>query len=428
MPPSKSELWTQLLNIIKLVNENYNYASVNTPNFITMQETIVTLLKGNHTSSTVSALNSLRNSLLSLVANNSVLTPVILELARIGYSSKSTSYAQAIIDIFNGMVSGSETIASRAWTNGSITAGGSNVGTGTVYRLDKDYNNQIIETGILAGGTVKLEAIRDKNNGGVAGSETFDIYYTGTPPTDALELGSALNNKLQIVATSSEAGKLTNPSFETYVTSPALAYTGWTMSDITKFAPETSIYFKAPYGVSAGASLEFTDNASITQYITDATSRFVTELPVVLILRYRRKTSCDGALTLRLGSQTVAVADLTTKTDATWFDLVIGIGDNKGWYSVFKEDSVQKGVRIAITLSGRSTGTLLIDNIILAQPTQFDGKYYIITPGQTDFIYSDYFTFADTVANTGKTQTALSRLLNIYLPHTGGGSPTYADI
>jgi hypothetical protein len=427
MPPSKSELWSQLLNIIKLVNENYNYASVNTPNFITLQETIITLLKGNHTSATVSALNSIRGSLISIVANNSILTPVILELARIGYNSKATSYNQAIIDIFDGMIAGLETIKNRAWTNGTVTVGGSNVGTGTVYRLDKDYNNQIIETGIMAGGTIKLETIRDKNNGGVAGAETFDIYYTGTPPTDALELGSALNNKVNILVMPSESGKLTNASFETYTTSPALAFTGWTLSDATKFATNTSIYFKAPYGVSTGTSLEFTDNANVVQYITDAASRFNLELPVFLILRYRRKTSCDGDLTLRLGSQTVSVADLTTKTDATWFDLILGTGDNKGWYRTFKEDSIQKGVRIQVTLASRTTGSLLIDNIILAQPQTFDGKYYLITPGQTDFLYSDYFNFADTVANTGTTQTGLSRLLNIYLPHTSG-VPTYADI
>jgi len=69
---------------------------------------------------------------------------------------------------------------------------------------------------------------------------------------------------------------------------------------------------------------------------------------------------------------------------------------------------------------------LLVDEIILAQPAKFDGKYYLLTSGRTDFLKGDYFRFTDTVVNTGRIQYIISRLFGKYLPHTAA-APTYAD-
>ena len=428
MPATKSELWTQLRNTIKITDEALKFGISNTPNFITLLDTLTQLLEGLHVPSTVQALNSVQSSLSSIVANSSILTPLIIEVARIGYGSNASNINQALQDIFDGMTAASETVTSRGWTYGSMTAGVSNVGTGILYRLVKDKNNSDIEAGSLVGGIVRAEVQNDKNTGATEGAESTLIKGYGVPATDALNLGTAPSGSVIMTATRSESGKLSNSSFETYTGSGAtLAFTGWTTTTPASSAANTSIYFRKNPGTTTGTSIEFTDNNDITQWIANASSVLNAALPTFLIVRYRRKNSCDGALTIRLGSKTESVADLTTKTDATWYDLVLGVTDSDGWYDNFKEDNVGLGFRVNVTLASRTTGELLIDNVILAQPTLYDGKYYLLTAGATDFLKGDYWTFTDAVLNTGRIQTTMSRLFNVHLPHTAVGA-TYTDI
>jgi len=428
MPATKSELWAQLRNAVKIPDEVFKFGTINATNFVTLLDTLTQLAEGLHVPQTVSAFNNMKNNLASIVSNSSVLSPLVIELAQIGYNSNATGIAQALTDIFNGMTAASETVTSRAWTYGGIFTGAANVGTGTVYRLYKDKNNTNIEAGSYVGGITFVEVQTDKNTGATDGLERAIIRGLGVPPTDALGLGTAPGGTVNINATRSESGKLSNSSFETYTgTGATLAFTGWTTTTPADSAANTTTYYRKNPGTTTGTSIEFTDNNAVVQWISSATSRFDLNLPVFLIVRYRRETNCDGALTIRLGSKTEAVADLTSVTNATWYDLILGVTDSDGWYDNFKEDNSGLGVRIAITLASRTTGTLLIDNVILAQPTLFDGKYYLLTAGQTDFLKGDYWTFTDTVLNTGRIQTTMSRLFGVHLPHAAAGA-TYTDI
>ena len=428
MPASKSELWAQLRNAIKIPDEVFKFGISNTPKFVVLLDTLTQLLEGLHVPQTIGAFNTMKSSLAAVVSNSNVLAPLVIELAQIGYGSTATGVTQALTDIFNGMSSASETVTSRGWTYGSIFTGVSNAGTGTCYRLLHDKNNLQIEAGSLVGGITLVKVINDKNTGATEGAERVTISGYGVPATDALSLGTAPAGLTTVSATKSESGKLSNSSFETYTGSGAtLAFTGWTTTTPASSAANTSIYYRKNPGLTTGTSVEFTDNNTITQWISNASSRFDVSLPVFLIVRYRRKNNCDGSLTIRLGSKTAAVADLTVKADATWYDLVLGVTNSDGWYDNFKEDNLGLGVRIAATLASRTTGELLIDNIILAQPALFDGKYYLVTAGQTDFLKEDYWTFTDVVLNTGRIQTTVARLFGIHLPHTAIGA-TYTDI
>lgn len=425
MGASKAELWTQLSEAIKISDELLKFGNANTPNFVSMLDTLTQAFEGNHVAATASALNSFRGSLVSLVNQTGHLTPLILELAKVGYSSKAKDVQAALNDIFDGMYSLSETVKNRSWTYGTVAIGGSNVGTGILYRLVYDEIAELIEAGL--GGNLKAQITVDKNTGASAGSEICYLHGDGIPPTDVLEPGSVPGTFVNLVATQNEDGQLNNSSFESYTgTGATLAFDSWTLGDATKALANTSIIFRPAPGLTTGTSLELTDNNTATQYILDAAKSSIDlTKPVFLIVRYRRKTSCDGTLTISLGSKTNAVT-LSTKTDATWYDLAVGDADEKGWYDNFKEDSSSKGFRVILTLSGRTTGSLLIDNVILAQPTQYDGKWYLLTAGQTDFLNGDYWTYTDSVANTGRIQFTLNRLFGKYLPHTSG-TPTYPD-
>lgn len=423
---SKAELWSQLSYVVKILDEIFKFGVANTPNFLTMQDTLTQALEGSHVPNTTASVNQLRSTLSGMAGSPSALNSIILELAKVGYNSRATGVNAALEDIWTGMVAASETVKSRAWTYGAATPYASNVGTGILYRLTKEDNDNIIEVGAYSGGVVKLLINKDKNNGATSGTESGIIFGVGQMSVDSLEVGTAPNGSTAFSAIRPQDGKLTNPSFTTYSgTGATLAFTGWTLTDATKAAVNLTTYFREEPSSAASVALEFTDNNSIVQYLDDSASKITdSSIPVFLIVRYRRLTSCDGTLTIGLGSQTEAVT-LSTVADDTWLDLAIAL-DKKTYYENFKENPTGKGAGIKATLASRTTGTLLLDDIILASPRQFDGKWYLVTSGQTDFMAGDYFTCTDSVTNTGRIQTTLARLLNFSLPHTDG-TPTYAD-
>ena len=427
MAPTKTELWDQLAKALDIIDTTYKYFSgdgATVPNLLADIITLQDVFEGNHIGQTQQQLDSIRSSAGSMVLQGaSLLTPVILELAKIGYSSIATSVSAALDDIAAGMDAAGETIKYRNFSFGAIVPDGGNTGDGTVYRVTKDKYNNDIEHAAANAGITRVKITSDKQTGRSSGTEQGLIYGYGQVSEDAVEQGTCPDDSAIIIAKRAHDGKLTNPSFDTYSGSGgSFAVNGWSLSAPANFQADTTNYFRATPGSSTGVSLEFLGNGDIEQILADQGITLDASKPTFLIVRYYRKT-VDGSLTIELGSKTEQVADLTTKADTTWHDLTLGIGaTDKGWYENWMED----GANVKVTLAGRTTGTLLVDEIILAQPQLFDGKWYLMTAGETDYLKDDFFSFTDTVVNTGRIQYILSRLFSKYLPHTSG-VPTYAD-
>ena len=81
---TKSELWTQLANAIKILDETLKFGNANATNFLSLVDTLTQMLEGNHASATLQALLSFRSSLSSLVVSQNIITALILELAKVG--------------------------------------------------------------------------------------------------------------------------------------------------------------------------------------------------------------------------------------------------------------------------------------------------------------------------------------------------------
>lgn len=423
MGASKSELWDQLSKAIHIVEHTYLYGAAASPDLVELIDTLQQAYEGNHIGQTQAAMTSLRALYSSMVANySSNLQALIVELARNGYNSVNTGVTACLDDIYDGMVGATETIKERGMTFSAITVGGSNVGTGTVYRVTQDKSGYNLENAGAVVGNVKVRITADRSSGKTLGNEEGSLYGNGTTKVDEIEIGSAPAGLTILTAKRAQDGLLTNASFSTYSGSGAsMAFTGWTLSTATNFSNEaTEIYRKDP-GATTGVSIEYADNGYIQQNL-GSTSLDITK-PVVLIVRYKALSSCDGTLTAYLGTQSESVA----VSGSTWKELTVGVGaSKKGWYDVFKEDNSGLGFKVKIDLASRTTGTLVVDDIILAQPTFYNGAYYLLTAGATDYIKEDYFTFADTCTETGRNQYWLARLFGKHLPHTSG-SPTYAD-
>lgn len=429
MTATKSELWGQLTKAIKIVDETFKYAGQNATNFLGLLDSLQQVYEGNHIGSTNAAFTSLRSQLNSICGNTDCLNNIILELAKIGYSSTASVSSTALDDIAKGMNAASETITNRAWTYGSVANDALNVGTGTVYRLTTDKYNKTIETGAFSGGVTKIEILTDKNTGATSGAESAKIYGSGQTPTDNIDLGNAPSSEITITAKKASDGILANGNFSSYDDSGTdVSVTSWTFGTATKATHvniDTAVYFRNIDPTTTGVSVKLLLDNTMVQYLLSASGRINPDLPIFLIVRYYRNSNCDGVLTITLGSKSTNVT-LTTKTNATWYDLVLGATGSDGWYDNYKSDPTGLGVKVEIALSSRTTGSLCVGEVILAQPAYYDGKYYLLTAGRTDFLKGDNFTFTDSVSNTGRVQTTLARLYRKHLPHTSG-TPTYAD-
>jgi len=423
---TKASFFTQIANLIKILDETYKYSAINTTNLLDVIETAQQSYEGNHISATESAVASFRSNYSGILSSGTaLLNSVILDLARQGYNSLSTSVVAALVDIAKGMNDGTETILNRSFTFAPIVSGGSNVGTGTVYRTTKGKWGHDLESGV--GGTVRVNITSDRNTGRQSGAEQSVIFGDGQKPADQLDIGTASGTTADLSSKRISDSILANSSFDTFAGTGGggtFAATPWTVSSQSNFDGDISNYYRTPAS-GTPASLKFLTNASIEQTFSTAGISFDTTRPAFLIVRFNRQIGlCDGTLTIRLGSQTESVV-LAAQTG--WNVITLGIGaTNKGWYDVFKEDNSGNGVRIKIELSGRTTGTLLVDDVLLVQPQLYNGLYYMLVPGQTDFLIGDTFSFADTVAETGIIQKWIARLYSTSLPHTSG-APTYPD-
>lgn len=429
MTASKAELWSQASLAIKIADEIFKFAGQNTPNFLGLADALAQAYEGDHIGTTNSKVTSFRSQLSSLCGDAAILNAVLIELAKVGYNSIATTASIALDDIAKGMAAASETVKNRAWTYGSIAAAVGNTGTGTIYRLTTDKYGYTIETGAFPGGVVKAEIISDKNTGRPSGTEQASLNGDGITPVDNIYRGTCPSSSSTLTAYRAQDGLLSNPNFAVYTDDGSnVGATNWTFTATTKTTKldvDTTNYFRKQSDGSAGVVVKFMDNNAAVQYVSSMGNYIDVTKPCFLIVRYRRYNSCDGTLTIRLGTKTESIT-LTTVSDATWYDLVLGVADSDGWYENFKEDSGGLGARIEIALASRTTGALGIGEIILAQPVQYDGKWYLMTAGATDFIRGDSFTFTDSVSNTGRIQTTITRLYSKHLPHTSG-TPTYAD-
>jgi len=424
MGASKAELWTQMANAIKAVDGLFKHCATDTPNFLGLVDTLQQSYEGSHINNTNAGFNTLIAQMSGICGSSTMLDSLIIELARVGYNSQAATAANALDDIYRGMLAASETVKHRNWTADTINTAAINTGTGIPYRCVTDEGTLTIESGNIVAGKIVATIIADQSSGVVSGNEPCLIAGEGVIPTDNIRYGDVPAGNVQITAKRAADGLLTNANFATinddgtYVT-----FDGWTAGNTTKathLSYDTATYFRKIDVNTTGKSAKFITNNTLKQWVANIN----VSLPLMLIVRYYR-SAVDGALTINIGSKTASVADLTAVADTTWHDLVM-VNSSSIWYNNYKEAFGGAGVEIGIELSGHSTGTLLLGEIVLVQPALFNGAYYLLTAGATDFLKGDNWDWTDTVANTGRIQTTLARLYRKYLPYTAS-TPTYAD-
>lgn len=332
-------------------------------------------------------------------------------------------------DLTQYMVDNYQNVQTRDITFGSVSAGASNVGTGTVYCLTVDRHGEPIEAVYLD--TVVFECAEDQNTGTAIGKERF-LLKMGNASIDRLNEAGAPFRGVATAVSGDEI--LRNASFGVRGGSSDASPTSvprWTVGDIANFEFDSTNYFR-PSPQERGAtprSLKIKATETVTQKLSTINQSLVTGVPYMALLRYNRAVgSATGTLVLRVGSNSATVA---VSAQTGWNTLALTIDENL-WYENFAEDDLD--IQIDWT---RTSGDILVDDVVFAPMTQYDNLWYCVVGGATAFLYNDRFTFENALAGSdGKFQSWLWRWFNRSLPSSkaatqvtaaGGRTLTFAD-
>lgn len=425
--PTEAEVITQLKNAIKPFEELRKFCESNSPNWLGLEDTLQQSLESDYASEIAAQVDAARAGLNGVLSQApQVVSPILRTWAQILASPDLAPDAtdQAILDrIYDRMITSGDRIASRVVTFGTPSAGGGNVGNGSIKRLTKDERNFDLEAIYLESKVAKC--IRDSGSGTNKGKEVFQ--FRGKKANRDLLALSGSGGVLDIPAKNAEDSILQSPSFESYdVAAAPTVISGWASlagALSTNYEIDTTNYYRG-YGnddSNTHQSLKIKANDTIYQLARDFRQQLSPGIPMYAQLAYNRlSTGADGTLEFHVGAIS-ATKDLSTAGATGWEILSLAIGQNS-WYKNLKENDLD----IKIKLSGGATFGVRVDDVIVTPFTFFDGTWYCPMGAATPFLRDDVFTWSDS-ATDSVIQRWLWRMFGRYLPHSTGGGITIAD-
>ena len=424
--PTRAELRTQLQNGAHVIEETRKYGVDNAENFLNLADTFIQSLEGNFTAGDISAINAMRSALAGMMSG-SILAPVISRWGKL-IDVPETDTLSIFGRMYEDWIENSETIKSRGFTFPAPAAGGSNIGNGTIQRLNKDENDLDIENQTPDDKTAEL--LQDANSGTTKNREIFEFRggFGGLDLLDVEGIGAA---KSITTVNARDGSLLLNSGFDEISGTAAVPddIPNWDVLDFSNVEltvnstnfnfDATNIYLPTPDDNTTvhGLNIKIAQ-ARLRQRMVNIGVDLDPLTPYYLSVAYNREVgSWVGDLTIKLGSKTVL---LPLSAQTGWNTVIIGPGD-ENWFKQFNQEN------LAIEIDAdRSGGTaLLLDDVILSPWASFDNGWYLPVAGQTPFLKRDEFTWTDT-ATESIIQRLLWLLFGVYLPHTTG-TPTIAD-
>lgn len=413
--PTFAECWTQLGLAVKVINAVDLFANANTPNYVTMEDALVTGLDGIYTPGAVSRLrgavrDGLNNALTPSTLRN-LWRPFWLEMAR-KIDSPELQKGGAIPDavllrvIRQAMHDGGSNVGgaiqkinSRGMTLDSAGAV-SGTGSGAASRITVDKDGYTLE---CTGAEDKVfycdrdQLARD----GVRHAEVFEWRPSAGAEDNLYWAGSGSQGK-RITSLDAKAGKiLINPSFDQgaatsgdgVALTTTTQLTGWTAGTAANIKTRSSApYVYRGFAQDQGVThygLEFTGNTTLTQVIRTANPgvKLDERVPLRIQIAWKRLASATGNLTIRWGASSATVA-IGTGTNDVWNILAITPG-TACYYQNFNEADLDAQIEVD-TLA---TGTVVVDDFVVAPYVMLDGTWWAIVGGATCWKRGDTITF-----------------------------------
>jgi hypothetical protein len=379
----------------------------------------------------------------AITSPRSFLDPLMLQLSRaMGYPQTDPLAVLPILYTYmaknQGAFKSAPKVTQRGFTRGNWTAGGSNVGNGTVLRLAVDQYGLPIESD--QPDVLQFLCVKDRNAGTNPGQEQFSV--TGLPFRDAIARYNAGVNSIgvgnqvsanNLVGVSCDATQnlIQNPSFASFAGTGAtssFALTGWTQTAglAASCSIDTTNYYRAsnaeatPGALKATASVTFTTTIPAGQL--NATLAYMGQLAVNF-----SQYGGTGSVSLQIGN----LGPFTVSSGVGGWNLLRPTIDKNLYYANFVTSGAVT-VTLIITVSG---GTAILVDDLNFQPFQnVAGKLLWAIGGSTNWVLNDSATITDSVPTTsavpttGFTQTmiaeAYGKSLPSFAPATAPTTPT----
>lgn len=439
MPTWNDVVGTQLGNVVKLhevlrtqlLSDKSTYidAITSSMDLDTQAAPSATLMA----SSTRGALaSSLRGGVPSMIRG--LMDPYVLQIGTLIKSpSRQQSNTSLIVtpDLVRYMLDNPDSLSpaprfqSREFNNGATTAGGSNVGGGTVVRCLVTADGQPIENRFAE--KITFQCTQDRSNGASFQREGFDVYGLNfVDPLDYYQSGAGTGLSFRflngqgnpITAINSDTAQtagVQNPSFATSSTQTNTAPTGWTpttsannfdvVADNANATAASRTIYRSSDGESGGAgSVKIKAQDKLTQLFSTNNVQLDNKAPYFFEVAYNAGIGAGNAtLKIGLGSNSASVV-LTG--GAGWHTLRLAIDKNL-WLKNFNNGAVG----LTIELSAYTSGYVLVDDVRFQsfrnpQWGNEDGTYgnqWILivseaagSTGQANFTIGDSFTITDT--------------------------------
>lgn len=412
--PTWAEAWAQAKATINQLQKLHLFCNSNSPNWLGLEDTLIQALEGEYIQGVLSGAKADRAALSAILSPQSVarrLTPHLFEIARVA-GIPERDPAAIMPKLRDYMIANGYSVQERNINFPTITAGGGNVGNGLIRRLVVDKDAKELEGLFME---AKTAICRLDQNQVQKHAEVFEFRGVEAEQDYLAVLGSGMSASIAAVNAGANGSQrfIQNPSFETYTgTAPTAGspstpssttqITGWTLTSAAN--ARVLLDTPSPYrgypgdGVASGTSLyavRFSDNNKIVQTPgLTVKPTWNPDTPYWMQVAVYRESNCDGNIILRFGntSRTVAMSGLT---NSAWN--VVGLTlDDDLWYQTFKEADLT----IEVELASRTTGSCVIDDVIISPFTNVDGSWYIVVGGSTPFLYNDTFTWTDALTGS----------------------------
>lgn len=418
--PTFAEVWAQIADVVDI------YDTIRTDgqtSVITKLDTYVQNLEGDGAATAAARARATRAAYAGILDRfRANLEPHLVDLATAIGTAARPGTSEFWRDLREYMVDNSQDLNSRDISFGSISAGGSNVGDGTIYRLTTDEYDQAIEAVFLD--VVTARCVRDQNSGTLVGREVFELTHGDALPDRISEAGSGRRGTIV-----GHAGDeiLRNASFQTLdgtVGSPT-TIPNWTVAnDIANFELDSTNYFRSSPEEKANGtsySLKITATDTISQKLSTLNRSLDPNTPYMALCRYNRTVGSDsGTLVLRMGAETATVA---VSAQSGWQTLALAMDGDK-WLRQFQEDDLD----LMVDWTRTGGDGLRVDDVLFGPMTRFDNLWYFAAGGATHFLTEDEFTFTDALnGSDGKIQAWLWRAYGVWLPSVTDTTETISD-
>ncbi len=433
--PTWAEVWAPIANAVEILDELDNFCNTNSPNLLGLIDDYVQSLEGDYVTGGLGGIGAIRAALsgtLSPASCRALLEPSIREAGRL-IAAPETDIPAIMSRLYDYMITNSKTLNRREFVYGSPSAGGSNVGNGTIIRCTVDEEDQPIEATHAELRTAKC--VRDARQVDEH-QEEFEFYGVEAEPDYCQVLGSGQAKKVIIRATDAVEVEryLGNPSFSDFAgtvdsAGNTTSITHWTSSDITKTDVVTAQTYRDYVGDPGPRAVHFTADVTLSQIVQDTIrARLSPNNPYWLQVAVFPTTGTSGGnIVIRMGatSRTVALAGLNL--NAWNIVSIIATPDKSCWLEEFNEADLD--IKLEIESLAGGTG-IYVDDVIFAPFKRFNNLWYLVVPNaavNTPWLRDDIFTFTDSIAADSKIQTWLWRAGLGYLPSVAGGTETEAD-